>query len=168
MKHLATALAIGLTLTTAAAYATDGTITINGNLIANTCTINGGNGDITVNLPTLSAATLSSAGKTAGSTKFTITLSNCSATSAKTFFEAGATINGNSGNLINNGTAANVEVQFLNDQGQAINLATQANSQQVNITNQAANLNYQAQYFATAAATPGTVSTSVKYSISYN
>lgn len=169
MKTIAYVIAISMAFSTAGALASDGTITINGNLTANTCTINAGYGNITVNLPTISTATLNTAGKTAGNTKFTIALSNCTGSSAQTYFEAGATINTANGHLINaSGSAGNVEVQILNDQNQAINLSTQTNSQQVSIVSQAATMNYYAQYYATGVATAGTVITSVKYSMIYN
>ncbi|MFC3627043.1 fimbrial protein [Vogesella amnigena] len=168
MKTLAIITTAILTLATAAAQASDGTITVNGSLTANTCTINNGTGNnITVNLPTLSTASLKSSGQTAGSTKFSIQLSSCTATQAQTYFEAGNTIAAD-GNLLNAGSAANVEVQLLNNQGNAINLNTNTNSQQVNIAAGAASLDYYAQYYATGQTGPGSVTSTVKYTVSYN
>lgn len=168
MKALATAAAIVLSLTAAASHAADGTITINGALTANTCSINNGSSaDITVSLPTVSASSLQSAVQTAGSTRFSIQLSNCTASVAQTYFEAGPNIS-DSGNLRNNGSASNVEVQLLNNQGQVINLQNNSNSQQMNIVAGGASLDYYAQYYATGQSSAGSVSSSVKYTITYN
>jgi major type 1 subunit fimbrin (pilin) len=158
----------------AGAYAADGTITITGALTAQTCTINGNAAGtqtaINVTLPTLSTTGLAVAGDTSGSTPFSIHLTDCDATSALTFFEAGPTIDLATGNLINQAPAGAdlVQVGLLNDKFAAINLVTNANSQQVAIVNEAADLNYYAQYVATGASTAGAVNTSVRFSMQYN
>ncbi|SFS17317.1 major type 1 subunit fimbrin (pilin) [Dyella sp. OK004] len=155
------------------ASAADGTINITGTVNASTCKINGGASPATINvaLPTVSTTSLSAAGAVAGRTAFALNLTNCgSLTKAQTFFEPGPTIMAD-GNLKNaSGTATGVEVQLLNSDFSNINLAgtstTQA-SQQTTLTTGAGNLNYYAQYFATAAAGAGTVSTSVQFTMLY-
>jgi len=155
------------------ASATDGTININGSVNASTCKINGGASPATVNvtLPTVSTTSLAGAGATAGRTAFTLALSACGAlTKAQTFFEPGPTIMAD-GNLKNaTGSATGVEVQLLNNDFSTINLAGTAstqNSQQATLASGAGNLNYYAQYFATAAAGAGTVTTSVQFTMLY-
>ncbi|KGS02679.1 fimbrial family protein [Burkholderia sp. ABCPW 111] len=156
-----------------AAHASDGTITFNGAIEAQTCTIsvNGGNQDATVQLPTVSASTLSTKGSTAGATNFTIALSECSgdATQVRAFFEAGPNVDATSGNLNNNGSATQVQVQLLNADGVVLQAGDE--SQRSNaasaLTDGAATLVYGAQYYATGAATAGDVQTSVTYSIDY-
>ena len=155
------------------ASATDGTINITGTVNASTCKINGGASPATVNvtLPTVSTTSLSAAGVTAGRTAFALNLTNCgSLTKAQTFFEPGPTIMAD-GNLKNaSGTATGVEVQLLNSDFSTINLAGTAStqsSQQATLTSGAGSLNYYAQYFATAAAGAGTVSTSVQFTMLY-
>ncbi len=158
----------------------DGTITFNGKVTGQTCTINGnGNGpgvtNFTVQLPTVSATTLNTAGNVAGQTPFNIALTNCTPTSGNvhTFFEAGPTTDATTGNLIlEAGGAQNVQIRLLN--GGTANTPIKAgftdaaqNSQSVPITNGAATLWYYAQYFATGAATPGVANSSVMYSIAY-
>lgn len=156
------------------ANASDGTITINGSITANTCNITGSNGgDVTVTLPTIGTTSLATAGSTAGATPFDINLSGCPSgvKASKTYFESGPTVNQSTGNLVNStatGSATNVEVQLLNNSYAPINLATNSNSQTVNITNGSATMRYYAQYIAVnGAASSGSVNTNVKYSMTY-
>jgi major type 1 subunit fimbrin (pilin) len=155
------------------ASAADGTINITGNINASTCKINGASSPVTVGvtLPTVSTTSLSAAGAVAGRTAFALNLTNCgSLTKAQTFFEPGPTIMAD-GNLKNaTGSATGVEVQLLNNDFSAINLAGASgaqNSAQTALTSGAGTLNYYAQYFATAAAGAGTVSTSVQFTMLY-
>lgn len=174
MKKIVSVLAIGLGLYSAGAMAADGTITITGDIVANTCTVTGSAGkNVTVTLPTVGASSLATVGQTAGATPFSISLSSCPAglTSAKTNFEVGSTVNPVTGNLKNStapGSATNVEVQLLSNSFQGINVATNANSQTVPISGGTATMSYYAQYIATGgAAAAGTVNTSVQYSMTY-
>jgi major type 1 subunit fimbrin (pilin) len=153
-----------------------GVVTINGALTANTCTVNGnGQGNnFTVTLPTLSAAELSAAGAVAGSTGFNIALTNCTPTTGNvhTFWEYGSNTLAD-GNLLNNGTATNVEVQLIDYNGaqQTIDVSkadTAQNSRSVSISGGNASLQYAAQYISPAGgATAGSVTTNVTYSMAY-
>ncbi|WP_323120875.1 fimbrial protein [Burkholderia alba] len=179
MKDMRTGiLAAAVTLAAApAAFAADGTITINGQVTSQTCTIsgNGGGKDFTVTLPTVSASTLATAGAAAGRTPFNIALSKCTPNSGNvsTYFEPGATVDTTTGRLVNTapGGAANVQVGLLNSDNSSIQLgAAQAsqNSKPVALSGGAATLNYYAQYVATGgAATAGSVTTTTLYSIVY-
>ena len=156
-----------------AAHAVDGTINITGAISSSTCKINGANSPATiaVALPTVATTSLTAAGAVAGRTGFNIALTGCgSLTKATTFFEPGPTVMAD-GNLKNaSGTATGVEVQLLNSDFSAIALngaTTAQNSQSVNLTGGNGTLNYYAQYFATAAAGAGSVSTSVQFSMIY-
>ncbi|QVN11965.1 fimbrial protein [Burkholderia sp. LAS2] len=166
----------GLLAAASSAHAADGTITITGEITAQTCTISGDGGgkDFTVTLPNVSTSALSVAGSTAGRKPFRIALSNCSPNSgnASVYFEPGTTVNAQTGQLFNaTGDAKNVEVGLLNKDGSNIKLGAaqaQQNSQTVPIAGGAATLDYFAQYVATGgAATAGKVGTSVMYSVSY-
>jgi major type 1 subunit fimbrin (pilin) len=153
-----------------------GVVTINGELVANTCTVsgNGQGNNFTVTLPSLSAAELSAAGSVAGSTGFSIALSNCTPATGNvhTFWEYGANTLAD-GNLLNNGTATNVEVQLIDSNGgQKVIDVSKAdgaqNSQSIAITGGNANLQYAAQYISpTGSAGPGKVTTNVTYSMAY-
>lgn len=158
--------------------AADGTITINGLVTDNTCTIDTGDKNLTINLPTVSSQTLKNAGDVAGRTPFQINLTNCaSAGKVATYFEPGATVDFNTGRLLNQATsggATNVNIQLLGSNNAVIPvLATgtntaQTNSQWVNVSAGGdADLNYYAEYYATGASTAGTVTSQVKYTIIY-
>ena len=162
-----------------ASHAVDGTINFNGEITDKTCTISSPQGkDFTVTLPTVSSSALSAAGQVAGRTPFSISLTQCSAGDVATYFEPGSTIDISSGRL-NNVAATNaataVKLQLLGDNSLFIPVvsagagATQANSQLVTVASDgSANLNYFVEYYATGAATPGEVASSVKYTIIYN
>jgi major type 1 subunit fimbrin (pilin) len=163
-----------------AANAADGTITFNGKVTDKTCTISTPAGkDATYTLPTVSRTSLAATGATAGRTPFAINLSKCSAGNVATYFEPGATVDFNTGRLLNQAAVANsaknVQIQLLGDNNTFLPVLAagvgnaQANSQWVTVgTDGTANLNYYAEYYATAAATAGDVTTSVKYTIIYN
>jgi major type 1 subunit fimbrin (pilin) len=163
------------------ARAVDGTITVTGTVTAGTCKVNSGSpAAVAVTLPSVQTSALLTAGAVAGRTPFSLAISGCAAgiNGATTYFEPGPTIDPSNGNLINSGTAANVQVQLLNGTGssaaafsqiQLANPAATQNSGQVTITSGAATMNYYAQYFAkTAAVTSGTVSSSVQFTMVYN
>ncbi|AUT63542.1 fimbrial protein [Paraburkholderia terrae] len=165
------------------AHAADGTITINGAVSDTTCSINGvaagSPADVSVTLPTVQAGSLSSAGATAGTSNLgdiQLSLSGCSGTATKAVarFENGPNVDQSSGYLLNKALASpaqNVEVRLLNAQMQPINILTNANNDVATngavISGGAAMLNYFAQYYATGKAQPGSVTTSVQYTMQY-
>ncbi|AMR81719.1 fimbrial protein [Cupriavidus nantongensis] len=179
-KLLAALIVAGTTMGVQSAHAVDGTITFNGNVIGQSCKINGngkgpGEASFAVQLPTVSTSTLNAPGNTAGQTPFYIELTDCTPDSGSvhTFFEAGPTTDATTGNLIlEAGGAENVQIRLLN--GGTANTAIKAgftdsaqNSKSVPISNGAATLWYYAQYYATGKATPGAANSSVMYSIAY-
>lgn len=161
------------------ANAADGTINFNGELRNQTCTI-AVDGVVspavaTVTLPTISTGLLTAPGQVEGQTGFNIQLTNCvgTATTAAAFFNSGATVDPISGNLKNmTGTATNVQLQLVDQQGGAVIQA--GNTNQITNTTRnnidgtgAANMPYAVQYFATGATNPGTVISSVTYNVDY-
>ncbi|MFY0475198.1 fimbrial protein [Achromobacter marplatensis] len=177
MKNVLSVALVAAALISSSAYASDGQITINGQVIDNTCVINGGAYDKVVTLPTVSTLSLGTVGMTAGDTAFTIPLTSCSASSAVALmhFEAGATVSQTSGNLVNQAGvgASNVEVQLLDGNTfNALNLAGGVgaqNLQPVAIVAGGADINLVARYKAqTGPAVAGPVSTYVTFSIGYN
>lgn len=152
----------------------DGTITINGLVVANSCVINAngtGSSNATVTLPTVYTGALGAAGVTAGKTAFSIAVTGCD-TNLKNVsaYWSGANIVTGDGNLKNTAATNNVEVQLLNADSSTINLGGvqgSQSSQTVTLSSGGATLNYYAQYYATAAATPGTVNTSVDFTLVY-
>lgn len=145
-----------------------------------TCTVTAGN-NLTVKLPTVDTSQLASSGVVAGTTPFSIAMTNCpNGASVATNVFSGGSVNASTGNLKNttstgNGGARNVEVRILNGQGSslsgAINFskttAATQNSGTFNIANNAVTLNYYAQYYATGTGGAGAVTASVTYTISY-
>jgi major type 1 subunit fimbrin (pilin) len=168
--------ALGLLLAASqvnAAEASDGTISFTGNINSQTCTVsvNGAGSSATVALPTVAASLLQTAGETAGATRFTVDLSECSTTTGDVYayFEQGANVNAN-GRLTNTGTATNVDLELLDNAGTSLNAGSTDQSTSPTtaaLTDGAATLTYAARYYATAAATAGTVASSVTYSINY-
>ncbi len=156
------------------ASASDGTITINGQVNAATCTVavTGTTGS-TVTLPTVATTVLGASGNTAGQTAFSIGLTGCSAgvTKAATYFEAGPNVNA-AGRLNNSGVATNVNVQLVNSDGTTpIVIGTAAPTTGVGsfaVAGGIATLNYFARYYATGVAGAGGVATSVTFSMVYN
>lgn len=157
-------------------HAYDGTITFNGSITAQTCTINGngaGAKDFTVKLPTVSASALATAGQTAGRTPFTISLSACTPAtgSVHTFFESGTTTDTQTGNLkLATGGATNVQIGLLNGDTTPIKAGftdASQNSQSVALASGSVTLPYFAQYVATGAATAGAATSTVQYTIAY-
>jgi type 1 fimbria pilin len=149
-------------------------------ITAPSCSVSTSSQNIAVTLQPVTAQTLATAGTVAGRTPFSISITGCpaSVTKVTTFFNSGATIDTTTGNLLNSGTARNVEVQLLNGAGgnvaslSAIDLrgtnAKAQNSSQYTVAGTAATLNYFAQYIASGgAAGAGSVSTSVTFTIAY-
>jgi major type 1 subunit fimbrin (pilin) len=164
------------------AAAVDGTITVNGTIVSNTCKVGSGSpNNITVTLPTISTSAFQGAASVAGSTAFSINVSGCGSTPSKvtTYFEPGSTIDTTTGNLSNaTGTATGVEVRLLNGTGSsvtafsAITLGAASGSQnsgQYTLSGGAATMNYFAEYYQTNATAPaaGTFTSSVTYSMVY-
>ncbi|GGA26430.1 fimbrial protein [Dyella nitratireducens] len=183
MKKIVLSAALAATFGAAALFSTsvaasDGTITITGKVVANTCSfsVNGGSASSTVQLPVVFTTALNAAGAVAGNTPFTIKVSGCdpNLTSVQEQF-GGSNINATDGNLKNIATATspqtvagNVEVQLLNGTtNTVINLNNNNASPVGTLSSGGVTLNYQAQYYATAAATAGLVNTTVTYTTQY-
>ena len=169
------ALAIAASLSPLGATASDGTVTFGGELKAETCTISGPS-SFTVNLPTVPASSLANVWDIAGNTQFSILVSGCSAglTGANVYFEHGPNVLSAYGTLKNNGTATNVDLTlYAVASDEFVDLAppgifTQYTQLTNNITSNAARLNFGVAYLARGVVTPGTVQSSVTYSMVYN
>jgi major type 1 subunit fimbrin (pilin) len=113
---------------------------------------------------------------TSSPTDLTFALTGCTGTATKVVagFENGPTVDQDTGYLTNQagaGAASNVQVRLLNSSMLPIKITTGENNtlagNSAKITDGAANLKYFAQYYATGAATAGTVNTSVQYTMQY-
>lgn len=177
MKKVIFAAVSGLALLGAqSATAADGTITISGQVIDAGCdiSVNGGTGDSTVVLPSVSKNTLANPGDTAGNTTVSLSLSGCPDTGGvRAYFEA-LNVDQSTGHLLNTAAtpADNVEVQVTDAAGTGIDLRTNTTNNFVNFIDGGAgtgtaDLQYGVQYVATGAATAGQVETQLTYSLEY-
>lgn len=170
----ASLLALGI-FAPAVAFPFDGAINLNGVLRAPTCTINGNAPSFTVTLPRVSTAALSTTSAQAGKTAFAINLTDCgNAASVRAYFERGANdFTGNGMYLKNNGSAQNVVVQVMSNNGTSrdtpVASGTTEQGDYAAITNGSATLRYTAHYNRTGGGnpTPGNVTTSVTYKLEY-
>ncbi|WP_426701127.1 fimbrial protein [Rhodanobacter sp. Col0626] len=150
------------------AQAAGGTITISGKVLADTCVV-AVNGGSTVALPTVMTAALNTVGSVAGATNFSIGLTGCDTnTTSATMAFSGANINSTTGNLNNTAVSgSNVQVQLLNG-ASVINTSNNANAPVIAVAAGAGTASLKAQYIAaTAAATPGLVSSTVNFTLTY-
>jgi major type 1 subunit fimbrin (pilin) len=155
------------------ASAQDGRINFTGTLLDQTCTVTVNNQArlATVALPNISAASLGEAGKVAGDTFFQIELSSCAgaATKANAYFTANSGVDPVTGNLVNRGTATNVQLE-LSDKSGEIRVGWPRQStrgQKFDIANGGVIMPYVVKYVATGAVSPGTVSSFATFDISY-
>lgn len=159
-----------------AAHAVDGTVTINGSVSSQTCTINGngsGAADFTVGMPAVAAPALTTDGAVAGRTPFTIAVTGCSTKSGTvaTWFEPGGNVDATTNRLKNtaSGGAANVQIGLQNADLSAIIPGTSLPGTNIDTTSGDASMSYFAQYVATGgAAGAGAVNSSITYLMSYN
>jgi major type 1 subunit fimbrin (pilin) len=157
------------------AAATDGkgTVTFNGKLISETCTLEDDSVDITVTLPTLSTASLATAGAEAGSKKFNINVKDCPTALKKVaaHFEAMGTsgVNSATNNLKNSSTsttaAKNVEIRVYDFDEKHLPMGETGVLQDINAG--IASMTYYGGYYATAKTEPGDVEAKAKFTLSY-
>lgn len=158
------------------ASATDGkgTVTFNGKLITESCTLEDDSVDITVTLPTLSTSSLATAGATAGSKLFKINVKDCPAalTKVAAHFEAMGTsgVNSATNNLKNSATnepAKNVEVRLYDTNESHLPLGSTGTLQNIDSGTHTASMTYYGGYYATAPTTAGNVYAQAKFTLSY-
>lgn len=172
MKKIAIVTA-GLMLSTAAMASN--VIQFQGEVADQTCevSINGNASTPLILLPTVSAASLATAGATAGQTPFTVGLTGCtvsaSATAIKTVF-VGNNLNAG-GRMGNSGSATNVSLQLIDPTlpGAPLDLsgATGAPGMSLAAGATAASYDFAVEYYSEGIATPGSVLGSVQYAVSY-
>lgn len=163
-------------LLTGLASAADGTITINGNVTAESClvSVDGQGIDATINLADVADVDINIIGDIAGFRPFTIQLTACpNVTSVRARFEP-INVDPIEGNLANtipaaSGGAQNVQVQITNGEGVPINLLINDEPNIFeHIDNGNATLNYAAQYYASkSGATAGLFSSQLLYTLDY-
>ena len=172
IKHLSLALIAAASATVA--MADSGTITFNGLVVADTCTttLTGGASATAVTLPTVPTTALANSGDTAGQTPFSLSVAGCDATAATRGIHYTLTPSAydasNNSLLANTGTATNVGVEIL-EGATAIAFAGAAHqTSNVTLTSGAGSVSLAAQYKATGAATAGTVTSALNWTLVYN
>ncbi|WP_174434392.1 fimbrial protein [Burkholderia metallica] len=174
---LASAVIIFLFSSASRVWSEDGIAEFNGEVQAATCKINGeytSEPSFLVKLGNFPAGAFRQVGGTPTMTKkYQIKLTDCTPEFGRVtvYFEPGATTDPEDGDLINTGTARNVELVLMNDDFTKINLAGgrgAQNSKQFNIVNGSAVLTYFAGYVATSLpVVAGSFSTSTTYVLDF-
>lgn len=152
-----------------------GQITFNGEIIDGACSIEAGDNDKIVTLPSVKASTFTAANQVANAkTEFTITLKDCSIETYKT---VGVTFSGqndttNSAYLGNNnpgaGAAKNVALQLYGQDGDKITLGTKEAGAKTMVTGTNV-LRYSVDYVSTSAGvTSGPVTSTADFQLNYN
>ncbi|HEY2454433.1 MAG TPA: fimbrial protein [Scandinavium sp.] len=176
--------ALSLGVSFASNAASTGTITFNGELTDSTCdvTVNGQGEDATITLPTVSINELTTSGEVTGRTAFNLGLTNCvvgtegGQSKVSAFFQTGATVDQNTGRLINtaSGGATLVDLQLLDasNSNAVINVGstdqvTDMAYVDIDPTAGTATLPYAVEYYANGQTTPGVVASSVVYNLQY-
>ncbi|WGS46916.1 type 1 fimbrial protein [Burkholderia sp. JSH-S8] len=167
----------GIAMLSSGAHAYDGTIDFSGQIVDNTCLINGNQApdQLSVVLPTVSKSTLPTVGAWGGRTPFQIKLTQCPVgANVATYFEPDTTTNFTTGtlkNTIGTGAATGVEVRLRNKAFGKIqlgkSLAEQGGIAEAVDANGNANLNYFAEYEAIGVVTSGQVASRVAYTLQY-
>ena len=164
--------------------ATKGTVTFNGELIADTCTIKSGTENRNVTLPKLSVQPLNADGVEAGSVGFDIEVENCPSkiTQVGAHFEAigSSGVNSVTNNLTNvyvptganDSKANNVEIRLYNaDAQKQLKLGDTGKMFDIIRPNPTANgtatLRYYGGYYATGQTTVGKVLARANYTLAY-
>ncbi|KKB02768.1 fimbrial protein [Pantoea anthophila] len=183
MKKIAflTASVVSVLLASQAFAASNNTITFQGQVTAETCTVtvNGNAANPLVLLPSVNTSELDASGKVAGPTTFDIGITGCKGNDTETttvstvFSGNNVTSKGNLGNLATTNAAQNVEIQILdkkNKQPIPFNSGKYIGLNDLDLAAgvKEATATYTAQYYAADTATAGTVEATMQYAISYN
>ncbi|MGQ8775465.1 fimbrial protein [Serratia sp. NA_112.1] len=170
------ALAAVSTSVLAADEVTQGTVTFNGELTAETCSIENGSQNRIVTLPKVAIQTLNANGKEAGSKMFQLTAENCpkGLTQVAAHFEAigSSGLDGATGNLKNEyqgaeTKATEVQVRLYNTDGTTqLKLGDTGTAAKVDDKG-SATMTYYGGYYATAATGAGMVYAQARYTLAY-
>jgi major type 1 subunit fimbrin (pilin) len=153
------------------AFAYDAQVNFNGEVLDQTCEVNGksdGSAVVNVTLPTVNKSALAGAESWAGNTPFTFSLSNCpvSATTAKWEITGQVDSAGTLTNTTAGGT--NATVRLLDPNNSYININTDAGYKFTPAADGSATLKYMAQYYSKAgSATAGKLQTVGYWTLTY-
>lgn len=177
MKNINLIFALVLTTISTGVVAADGKITFKGEVVSQSCVVDSADHSKTVTLPKISAISLTHTGDTTGTTPFSIQLTQCN--TSDTVKDVGLSFVGPNIDLETNTlktdgvgttTAKNVNISLYNQDDSQIKLGADTENQNTSyttISNDKAQLNYFAKYYATGIAEPGLVETTVDFEIIY-
>jgi major type 1 subunit fimbrin (pilin) len=151
------------------AFAYDAQVNFNGEVLDQTCEVNGKQGSavVDVTLPKVNKSSLSGAASWAGNTPFTFNLTNCPVSATKAKWEVTGQVD-SAGTLINTVTGTNATVRLLDPTGAAININTDAGYSFTPAADGSATLKYMAQYYSQAgSATAGKLTTVGYWTLTY-
>lgn len=169
-------LALSIVLPTVAHAAPQ--VTFQGEVTSQTCkAVINGESEGTVLLPTVPVSELNTAGKTAGLTPFTISVSGCTVSTTSElkigtrFLGHKVTTTGNLGNVATNNAAKNVSIQLTADANGStpvkLNGVTTVQGLVLPINQSATSHQFAARYYAEDIATPGAITAVAEYTLSY-
>ncbi|MCA1324594.1 fimbrial protein [Herbaspirillum sp. alder98] len=172
MKKSFVVSAFTLALLPALSFAIDGKININGAVNEGTCVYSNGLAGQTVNMPTVSAASLATSGTMSTTTPFEIALTSCSVAQRVAVQLDGAangdSITGNLRNVATAGAASNVQVGVVDRTNNSAALRLPGSSVAVTASGSgAATIPLGLRYVSTGVATGGVVTTAMDFSIIY-
>ncbi|MBS0340537.1 MAG: fimbrial protein [Proteobacteria bacterium] len=152
------------------AFAADGTINFEGEIINSTCSVSPKSQNMTVPLGKIKSSVLKVAGDLSTPSKFTIDLLDCDAAKAKvTFSGPPDAINTDllrlAGGLVGTTQATNVGVRIEDSSGVQIKLGQE--SQEYAVLPGANSLQFQARYQATGQSTVGIANATAQFTIAY-
>ena len=154
------------------AFAADGTINFEGEIVSSTCSVSPKSQNMTVPLGKVKTTVLSAAGSTSTPSKFTIDLLDCDPAKAKVTFSGppdadDATLLRLAGGLVGNTQATNVAVQIADSSGKQIPLGSQ--SDEYAIAKGTNSLQFQANYKSVkGGATAGIANATAQFTVAYN
>ena len=154
------------------AFAADGTVNFEGEIVASTCSVSPKSQNMTVPLGKIKASVLSAAGSTSTPSNFTIDLLDCDPAKAKVTFSGppdadDASLLRLAGGLVGSTQATNVAVQISDSSGKQIPLG--AASDEYAILAGSNSLQFKANYkSAKGGATVGIANATAQFTIAYN
>ena len=154
------------------AFAADGTINFEGEIVDATCSVSPKSQNMTVPLGKVRSSVLAAAGSSSTPSKFTIELLDCDPSKAKVTFSGppdadDATLLRLAGGLVGTTQATNVAVEIGDSSGTKIPLGTE--SGEYTILQGANSLQFQAKYVSVkGGATAGIANATAQFTVAYN
>ncbi|WP_152220064.1 fimbrial protein [Pseudomonas sp. SCB32] len=151
------------------AFAYDAQVNFNGEVLDQTCQVNGTTQPavLDVNLPKVNKSSLAGAESWAGNTPFTFNLTNCPVSATKAKWEITGQVD-SAGTLTNTVAGTNATIRLIDPANNYININTDAGYSFTPAADGSATLKYMAQYYSKAgSATAGQLKTVGYWTLTY-